>query len=655
MKRINHGLIVGLAVLLLAALSFVGCESPTEAEVVTGPAGKDGTGTPGTPGAKGADAPGFITSGASSATILYALAHNPVVVLDTVTIVSTVGQEVIRVPTGKTLKLVGVNALAADTILDASKGTLDISQATSIDFGSGGAIIVANTTVAAAVSAVPNSNAPVIVPLVAVSALATSTLPVAVENITLAAATDLTTGKLAAASLTGSTLYVTGTATKDTGLTGWEPTGLLKIVGTLSVRDAFTLPAATKVNVADATIDASAAAAPFILTTPTAFVTNTFKTSANTANAVTVATAASATIHALNGNAQLILPASTETISITGGNGNVVSQISTGALVDNALFGNTGTTTFSTTLGTESGGSKDITVKGDLVLGSSLTFTAASDTLTIANGKSIYAGTAKVLTAVGDTKLTSAATAVLTGTVGTKTISVGTGGVTITSGELNVVGGSTLDIGTAGPVVVTGKLSLAGGSGAANNGKITLTGSGTLKAGDMVISVGSGTLTASGAKVTIDATGIKGASSAAVLTAGTGAVITIHNNATNASATVTFDSVNVIRAGNVVINSGSTSSNIGTLRFINGAKLSGIKGNGTAATVAMTSTGSVWGGTGLTTSGLSATSTAGTAVAPTEFIAQTAANTPGELVATFSGSAKTITINDSTEASVDGA
>ncbi|GHV76904.1 hypothetical protein AGMMS49942_17250 [Spirochaetia bacterium] len=55
MKRINHGLIVGLAVLLLAAVTFVGCENPEAADGLPGAPGKDGTnGTNGT-GTKGAD------------------------------------------------------------------------------------------------------------------------------------------------------------------------------------------------------------------------------------------------------------------------------------------------------------------------------------------------------------------------------------------------------------------------------------------------------------------------------------------------------------------------------------------------------------------------------------------------------------------------
>ncbi|GHV77659.1 hypothetical protein AGMMS49942_24800 [Spirochaetia bacterium] len=105
MKRINHGLIVGLAVLFLAAVSFVGCESATEAEVITGPAGKDGTGTPGTPGNPG---PVYLSGTQNAEGVQAALNSSAPVVFAG----ATVSGGVVIIPANKTVTLVGSPAIS---------------------------------------------------------------------------------------------------------------------------------------------------------------------------------------------------------------------------------------------------------------------------------------------------------------------------------------------------------------------------------------------------------------------------------------------------------------------------------------------------------------------------------------------------------------
>ncbi|GHV78110.1 hypothetical protein AGMMS49942_29310 [Spirochaetia bacterium] len=110
MKRFNHGLIVGLAVLLLAAVSFIGCESPTEAEVVTGPAGPAGTaGTPGT-GTPGNSGSIYLSGALTTEAVQIALNSAAPVVFDGVDV-----DNLLVIPEGKTVTLVGNPAIRPAT------------------------------------------------------------------------------------------------------------------------------------------------------------------------------------------------------------------------------------------------------------------------------------------------------------------------------------------------------------------------------------------------------------------------------------------------------------------------------------------------------------------------------------------------------------
>jgi hypothetical protein len=169
-------------------------------------------------------------------------------------------------------------------------------------------------------------------------------------------------------------------------------------------------------------------------------------------------------------------------------------------------------------------------------------------------------------------------------------------------------------------------------------------------AGDLSIST-AGNIAATGAAVTIDATGIKGGSGSAKLTSTTTKLIVGSATQDDGNAAVVLDSVDYVIGGNIVINSGNATGLTGTLTLTNGAKISGLADSSTAATVAL-SGGSIWGGTGKTATGLSATSDNST---DPDFIAQTASGTAGSFVATYNSGNTALTIAATDQASATGA
>ncbi|GHV78111.1 hypothetical protein AGMMS49942_29320 [Spirochaetia bacterium] len=135
MKRFNHGLIVGLAVLLLAAVTFVGCENPEAADGLPGAPGKDGTN--GNNGNNGKDFNGVVIVSATG--IQAALDVNPYVVF-----AGTAISGDLTIPAGRTLEIAGDAVPDADTIIN---GTLKINTGASYTTGGGDIIVNSSLTV----------------------------------------------------------------------------------------------------------------------------------------------------------------------------------------------------------------------------------------------------------------------------------------------------------------------------------------------------------------------------------------------------------------------------------------------------------------------------------------------------------------------------
>ncbi|GHU35749.1 hypothetical protein FACS1894172_17940 [Spirochaetia bacterium] len=169
---------------------------------------------------------------------------------------------------------------------------------------------------------------------------------------------------------------------------------------------------------------------------------------------------------------------------------------------------------------------------------------------------------------------------------------------------------------------------------------LTLGAGATITAGDLTIAT-AGSLTATGADVTIDSNGIKGATTGAKLEL-VNSVITLGNATAGTADTfaAALDAVDVyLKTGtaSVVVTSADAEDSVATLTLKNGAKISGLTNpsTGTPGTNGLTG-GAKWPGTGgLVATGLSATFTGtDSAAAAGNLIAQTTAGTPGTFAVT---------------------
>jgi hypothetical protein len=202
-----------------------------------------------------------------------------------------------------------------------------------------------------------------------------------------------------------------------------------------------------------------------------------------------------------------------------------------------------------------------VTIGGDVTLANEKTITfAATDPLTLKAGKTFFVGTEPVL-AAGDAGvvITPVATAVLTAgaaleddedpeeVVTYKTLSLGTAGAAITSGELRVRG--ILETGAA--LTVTGALTLDAG------GILLIDTTGTVVLGDTTIDTADGQLAAAGGAVTLTPNTITGrGSTLQVPEDATGPTITVAKT----SKTLTLAGANLdLQYGGSLVIKGDTS------------------------------------------------------------------------------------------------
>ncbi|GHV76807.1 hypothetical protein AGMMS49942_16280 [Spirochaetia bacterium] len=455
MKRINHGLIVGLAVLLLAALSFIGCESPTEAEVVVGPPGKDGTGTPGTPGTPGNPGRVYLEGTYTSAAIQAAIDSGAPL---TFTKVIQSEAAVIVIPPGRNVNLIGPAAITVFGSGDPSDdGILVIGAVTSIT-GNGTIVGSAVDAIVVAPESVYVDTASVVKYTIVDSMAAVATAPAATVayagNRKFVAAATTTAGEItvpaaaidvfiigdldATVASTSTNIHVLGNLT--TSVTGAPVTG-----GTLNVKGNATFSGAV----------------------------------ASVGGAATIG----------------------GTLNATG----ATSFTATGGVTVN------GAATFN---GTFAGGASTfngpVAFKGDITQTAALDF---NDTVTITNGKKITVGGAVAITlkngkAIRNTsgvdllKAGLSAPVVLTGTstevltFNAADLTVTTAGFAVTSGELIVA--KKLDVSGSGVVATVSsnaKLTLAKdavlatGSGSVVAGQTTFNTAGTWTAKNQAISI----------------------------------------------------------------------------------------------------------------------------------------------------------------------
>ncbi|GHV78160.1 hypothetical protein AGMMS49942_29810 [Spirochaetia bacterium] len=484
MKRINHGLIVGLAVLLLAAVSFVGCENPEAADGL--PGAKGDTGDTGGQGIQGSKGPIYLGGTVSSAGIQAAI--------DSGVPLTFAGVEqgdagLVIIPAGRSVSLVGPAAFSTG-----ASGILVITAASSVTgtgtiIGSGVVVTPAsvNNTIAGRVDIVESA----------------------------AVVTGAPTGNVAYRGNRKFVSSATVTAGEITAPTG----GNIFILGDLD-----TTAASSGGNV---------------------FVLGNFTTSVNGSAAIggTLSVKGNATFTGLAGEVTgkatiggKLDAQGTTSFTATGGVDVGGAAIFAGTYVQGAAPSTfNGTVSFAKAVSRTSGA---FTFNGDVTLSTAATITLTSTgNLTLKAGKSIKVGTDTVLRAgVADVTIEPTAGAVLAPT--TKKITVGTANIKI-SGDLIVADGATLAA-TQGSTV--GDIALA------STATITTVGTGKVEIGAVYFLSGAGKFTNTGDVLTFASTngttGTITGTGATVLKLTGAAVLTI-NAAATTGVTVSTATIDV--------------------------------------------------------------------------------------------------------------
>jgi hypothetical protein len=573
---------IGMAILLSVSLFVIGC--PTEAaDGVKGPQGSTGLGAGTLP--------------ASASVELFDAYFSR---LDTVFLTAAPMAGTFKVPSKKTLVVVGNVTLASNTVINAFEGTLDVVDGGFV--GSNGVIIVPDNQKATVQAKAPYLNYPEYVAAigtdpeeitedVVLPSLTIGTGGVAAEDFATFAGTTYT---VYVAGNTGFSGTVVLTTEKLVALGGVTAKGALTVtnsqtIGKITALDALTLTgvsnlseldtATYEVTSPDATVTLakldSGAGGKLKLTGAVTGTTITAGTG-NIAVAPTVDAPTAFASGATFGNTGLTTFAKGVTVAVAGTFDGPVAFADTFGFTDVAVAFNN-TVSFAGNVTRTTGGA--LTFGGNVTLAKTKTLTLASaDIVTLEAGAAINAALS-----AGDANvvLTPADGAVLTVDAGeAKKITLGTAGLTVSSGTLTVADGAelvasavALTVAAEAVLDITGVVNLTGVGSvvltAASSDGALLTGTGKLTAQATEIVGGTDGWQAVGASgtVTIASTGTAGSStitgSTGVLTAqGEGATIT-QLAVTDSNLTATANTViNFDTDGALVLKAGSNKAKI---------------------------------------------------------------------------------------------
>jgi hypothetical protein len=497
----KRSLIFGVVVLIGAALIFSGCESPTD-----GAAGAPGKGF------------GVFTGATSAAAIQAAVDSGAEVYLDGVTIgVGTLDLKTATVRVFGTLASDDTTTGTTDVFVIADKANLIFDEDAELDFASGDFFI---GTTAQLAKAKTGSSGNYTEPATSIEGVESGDV-VALLNLTLPASYTSFAG----------TAYVYGTLTVAADSSA-PSSGKIVAIRTVALTGAegttTPLSDASKVDVSGATIVWDGAARD--VTLPATVAGPTFNVTGGQ-GVLTVKGTTSLTAQ-LTGSGFLSLP-TVATATITGdglirfpGTGDPLAQTFSGTF-DSSIEASVIDFPVGFTA------SKPITLGGELIIpgGKTLTFTAATDILTLKSGSTIKTGTgtAAILSAGADAELTPVASAVLTVSAATDStpakLALGTAGLELTSGTLTVAEGAELALGEK--LTVKGTLNVAGTlSGAFSDVEVSGASAVLKTTGDGKLVVGSGTDTATLSKATFTEESSKPvltlANGGAITTAGSG-------------------------------------------------------------------------------------------------------------------------------------